>query len=46
MSTARPNAKRGTVDLTILATVEHHGCHGPKILEEVRRATDSALTFK
>src|SRR5690606_14626799 len=46
MSTATPDAKRGTVDLAILATLEHHARYGLEILEEVQRATDGALTLK
>ena len=46
MSTPTPDAKRGTVDLAILATLEHHARYGLEILDEVQRATDGALTFK
>lgn len=45
-SSHNPDAKRGTVDLAILATLEHHARYGLEILEEVQRATDGALTFK
>src|SRR5690606_30014197 len=46
MPTPTPDAKRGTVDLAILATLEHHARYGLEILDEVQRATDGALTFK
>lgn len=46
MPTATPDAKRGTVDLAILATLEHRARYGLEILDEVQRVTDGALTFK
>lgn len=46
MTTPSPDAKRGTVDLAILATLEHQARYGLEILAEVQRATDGALAFK
>lgn len=40
------DAKSGTVDLAILATLEHHDRYGLEILEEVQRATNGAFSFK
>ncbi len=40
------DTKRGTVDLAILATLEHQARYGLEILEEVQRATHGALSFK
>lgn len=40
------DAKRGTIDLAILATLEHAERYGLEILGEVQRMTAGALTFK
>lgn len=46
MAKATPDVKRGTVDLAILATLEHQERYGLEILDEVQRQTSGALTFK
>ncbi len=46
MSQMSTDAKRGTIDLAILATLEHQARYGLEILGEVQRATDGALAFK
>src|SRR5690554_5721848 len=46
MSQMSTDAKRGTIDLAILATLEHQARYGLEILGEVQRATGGALTFK
>lgn len=40
------DAKSGTVDLAILATLEQHDRYGLEILEEVQRVTNGAFSFK
>lgn len=40
------DTKRGTIDLAILATLEHQARYGLEILEEVQRATHGAFSFK
>lgn len=40
------DAKSGTVELAILATLEHHDRYGLEILEEVQRVTGGAFSFK
>lgn len=46
MPAANPDAKRGTVDLAILATLEQRERYGLEILDEVQRQTGGALSFK
>ncbi len=46
MADPTPDAKRGTVDLAILATLELQARYGLEILEEVQRATGGGLAFK
>lgn len=46
MASPSADAKRGTIDLAILATLEHQDRYGLEILAEVQRATNGALTFK
>lgn len=46
MANASTDAKRGTIDLAILATLEHQDRYGLEILTEVQRATSGSLTFK
>lgn len=46
MANVNQDAKRGTVDLAILATLEHDERYGLEILDEVQRQTGGALTFK
>lgn len=40
------DAKRGTIDLAILATLESQSRYGLEILAEVQQSTGGALTFK
>lgn len=40
------DAKSGTVELAILATLEHLDRFGLEILEEVQRVTNGAFSFK
>lgn len=46
MSSKSADAKRGTIDLAILATLEQQARYGLEILSEVQRATGGSLAFK